>query len=424
MVLPDFNLTFVTKLELEYMEVETFDDRYVKLQLEGRGGFAEVWKVYDMLTSTIQALKIFGPSSGTGVDGIKMLAREYAIMNLVHHENLLTPDNFAIYDNKVPYLVLRYCHRGNLQKMVGQIAENEAWQILLDMARALECLHKRRRPIIHQDIKPANILLDDAGYYVLTDFGVSTKFKQVISTLTDGESTFKLAGSQAYMAPERFTRNNRPIFANDTYSLGVTMFELLSEYLPFGEKGGQLQAQGLEIPELPGDFSPLLKSTIESCLEPDPAKRPLVSKLIEVSSGVLAKHPKGRVLYDGRDDSVDYATLHAMSVEYFAKKESVNTGNIGETHIINDRPTIPFSQDATADGVPFQRKSDNAEWLYQELGEKQPQRSQASVNADWLHIKPVSQRQQKRDKSGKGLLGCVIFFIISFIAIIIFAILK
>lgn len=413
-----------------------FDGRYVKIQLEGRGGFAEVWKVYDLLTDTIQALKIFGPSSGTGVDGITMLAREYSIMNLIHHENLLTPDNFSIYDNKVPYLVLRYCHRGNIRKLIGQISETEAWQIFSDMANALEYLHKRRRPIIHQDIKPANILYDDAGFYVLTDFGVSTKYKQAMSTLTNGESTFKQAGSQAYMAPERFSRNNRPIFANDIYSLGVTMFELLSDYLPFGEKGGQLQTEGVVVPEVPGDFSPLLKTTIESCLDPNPSKRPLVSKLIEISSSYLSKYPKSRVPYP-TDEVFDYyerfrdvkVTVFSNYTQRKVNQESApaiespinpmtiespivpDTNNaigmsVSETiespNHINDNPTVPLTSNTADNHKPFHRQS---------------------VNSDWLRIEPVSQKGENDTKFGKNEWGCLGLILIV-IVLIIYNILK
>lgn len=402
--------------------MDIFDGRHVKIQLEGRGGFAEVWKVYDMLANSIQALKIFGPSSGIGVDGIKMLAREYSIMNLVHHENLLTPENFSIYDNKVPYLVLRYCHRGNIQKLAGMIEEKEAWQIFSDMAKALEYLHSMRLPIIHQDIKPANILYDDSGNCVLTDFGVSTKYKQAIRTLTNGESTFKQAGSQAYMAPERFTRNNRPIFANDTYSLGVTMFELLSDYLPFGDKGGLLQIEGVVVPELPGDYSPLLKSTIESCMDPTPSKRPLLSKIIELASASLSRYPSGRVVYDDGGESYSYyEKFQYFSIGEYQKKRYVSEQEPGYqeesfSHV-NMRPTVPLfpnqandlpekepqapvkkkpielvikfvekekpvlkpvETESSQDKEPFYRPSENADWLYQNQEQKQEQKEKAS----------------------------------------------
>ena len=89
------------------------------------------------------------------------------------------------------------------------------------------------------------------------------------------------------MAPERFSRNNLPIMANDIYSLGSTVYEMLSGYLPFGNDGGLLQKKGADVPEVPGDFSPLLKKTLEDCLQEEPWQRPTAEKLEEIANQAL-----------------------------------------------------------------------------------------------------------------------------------------
>ena len=237
------------------MEEELFDGRYEKEKLLGQGAFSEVWKVKDSQTGVALALKIYNPSMGMDEDGIEMLTHEFALMVNASHKNLLRPLFYASCDNH-PYLILPFCQRGNIGNMVGNMSEEEAWKLIRDASSALAYLHAMNPPILHQDIKPANILLSDNGDYMLTDFGVSTQARQSLSRVSNQDMTLLSAGTISYMAPERFSRNNLPIMANDIYSLGSTVFEMLSGDLPFGNDGGLLQKKGAEIPEVPGDFSP------------------------------------------------------------------------------------------------------------------------------------------------------------------------
>ena len=272
--------------------MEIFDGRYEQEKLLGQGAFSEVWKVKDTQTGVTLALKIYNPTTGMDESGTEMLTHEFALMVNASHKNLLRPLFFATCDNR-PYLILPYCEQGNIGKMIGRMTEEEAWKLLRDCASALDYLHSMNPPILHQDIKPANILLSDNGDYMLTDFGVSTQAKQSLSRVSNQEKELLSAGTISYMAPERFSRNNMPIMANDIYSLGSTVYEMLSGDLPFGNDGGLLQKKGAEIPELPGNFSPLLKRTLEKCLEEEPWARPTAGRLEDIANEAL-KHPETR----------------------------------------------------------------------------------------------------------------------------------
>ena len=259
--------------------MELFDNRYELLELIGRGGFSEVWKTRDTLTDLTLALKLYCPTTGVGADGIEMLTHEFSLVFNTNHPNLLRPNSFAICNGKVPYLTMPFCERGNVYKLAGRMSEQQAWHLIRDIAGALDYLHTRVPPIIHLDIKPANILLGDDGNYLLTDFGISSEVRVNLSSTTNGSETSNSSGTMAYMGPEKFSRNNQPVLANDIYALGVTVFELLAGYLPFGPDGGLLQKNGAEIPELPGNFSPSLKTIIDSCLQAEPWRRPLAIRL-------------------------------------------------------------------------------------------------------------------------------------------------
>ena len=214
----------------------------------------------------------------TGLDdtGLDVFAREFSLVVNANHKNLLKPLYYDTYDRK-PYLVLPFCKNGSILKHLGKFTEEEAWKLLRDVADGLAYLHAMNPPIIHQDIKPDNIMIGDNGDYQITDFGVSS---HVRSTLRRSLSlAFASAGTIAYMAPERFGRDNAPIMANDIYSLGATTYEMLTGDTPFGDDGGILQKKGAEVPALKGDYSNDLRIVIDLCLRADSWERPTAEQL-------------------------------------------------------------------------------------------------------------------------------------------------
>lgn len=257
-------------------ENNLFNDRYFLERLLGRGNFSEVWLAKDTKTDIRVALKIYAPATGLDDEGLNVLAREFSLVVNANHKNLLKPLYYDSCDRK-PFLVLPYCSQGSIMKQVGTMTEKEAWRLLRDVAGGLAWLHGMNPPVIHQDIKPDNVMIGENGDYMITDFGVSTHVK---STLRKSlSSAFASAGTIAYMAPERFSSNNKPIMANDIYSLGATVYEMLSGDTPFGDDGGLIQMKGAAVPELPGDYSKQLKDVISRCLRLNSWERPTAEQL-------------------------------------------------------------------------------------------------------------------------------------------------
>ncbi len=269
--------------------MELFDGRYEKLELLGRGSFSEVWKVRDSETGVIEALKIYTSPSSQNTEIMRIFTHEFSLMAYANHPNLLRPLHFAVsHPEGYPYLKLKYCNRGSIGQYVGRFNEKEARKLIKDISSALSYLHSQNPPIIHQDIKPENILLDEDNF-MLSDFGVSTQVKTALSPSSEsGEVT---AGTIAYMAPEKFDKGNEPIMANDIYSLGTTVYEMLTGLLPFGNDGGLQQKAGAQIPELPTAFSLVLDKTLKACLNYTPWSRPRASQLVEVANKVMKGEP-------------------------------------------------------------------------------------------------------------------------------------
>lgn len=268
-------------------EHSLFHDRYFLESLLGRGNFSEVWLAKDKKTDIQVALKIYAPATGLDDVGLNVFAREFSLVVNANHKNLLKP---LYYDNcdRKPYLVLPYCSKGSIMREVGNLDEESAWKVIRDVASGLAFLHAMNPPVIHQDIKPDNIMVSENGDYTITDFGISTHLK---STLRKSlSSAFSSAGTIAYMAPERFGKDKTPIMANDVYSLGATVYELLVGDTPFGDDGGLMQMKGAEAPELPGDYSADLKKLINKCLKTNPWERPTAEQLESYANQHLEGH--------------------------------------------------------------------------------------------------------------------------------------
>ena len=267
-----------------------FDHRYQKLdgQPLGVGTFGEVWKVLDTETNKVEALKIY--TSSSKMDGNSIFTHEFALLSDVNHPNLLNPRHFAISQPEgYPYLVLKYCSQGNITNLIGRFDELRAWNLLRDMASALACLHSMYPPVIHQDIKPANILMD-GDKFMLSDFGVSTQARAISSPTGGIDDTLQSVGTIAYWAPEKFSQDSKPIMANDIWSLGATIFEMLSGELPFGNDGGLMQRPDTRLPELGGFFSDKLKNVIASCLAYKTKDRPFASDLEKIARETIEEY--------------------------------------------------------------------------------------------------------------------------------------
>jgi len=339
--------------------MELIDGKYKQEELLGTGAFSEVWKVSYVQTGVTLAMKIYKPNASMDNDGVKMLTHEYALMVNLNHRNLLKPQFFDVYDGR-PYLILPFCEKGNINNMIGKLTEEEAWKLLRDTASALDYLHTRKPPIIHQDIKPANILVADDGTYMLTDFGVSTSLKATLSRLSIDEQSLMSAGTLAYMDPMKFSRKNLPIMANDIWSLGATVFEMLTGELPFGNSGGLLQKKGADVPDIPDNFSTHLNDTLRSCMDEDPAKRPWASKLYEIAQEAI-RNPESTKKKTTEEIKVKIVEPVSDNIQPDPKSKSraVPDPYMEKTQLI-DKPSLETDEDPYTTSLSTTASSDSS----------------------------------------------------------------
>ncbi len=254
----------------ELREGTVINERYRLITLKGTGSFGQVWRAEDTVTGEEVAFKLYIPLDEKGRE---MFKREYLITKKFKHQNLLSADYFDNWGSR-PFLIMQYCDRGSATGLIGNIDEAGLWRFIKDVAAGLAYLHHKN--VVHQDIKPDNILIDDEGSFLITDFGIS---KQLKATMRAQSTTMSAAGSISYMGPERFASVPQTLPASDVWSLGATVYHLACGEPPFNAMGGVLLRNGAEMPELPPRFSRRLNDVMQSCLALDPLSRPAADVL-------------------------------------------------------------------------------------------------------------------------------------------------
>ena len=290
-------------------------DRYILKEFKGSGSFGEVWQAHDEILDCDVAIKIYISLDPRGVEEFKS---EYITTQGISHPNLLTTTYFDVWEQH-PFLVMKYCAKGSSSKLAGNIDEYALWQFIHDVSAGLKFLHGLPEPIIHQDIKPDNILVDDTDRYLITDFGISKKIR---STMRKQSKRAIGAGATAYMGPERFDSDPTPVKASDIWSLGVSIYELATGELPFSGLGGGMLRNGAEIPSLDKKWSKEMNIVMQSCLAKETWDRPTAQQLEEYTDSII----------NGQEAKITWTLPKVENKEPLNKTTEFKDSSISETN--------------------------------------------------------------------------------------------
>ena len=202
----------------------------------GRGGMSTVYRAFDTVLERTVAIKLMHREIAADSDQLERFRREARAVAQLAHPHIVTvidageepaPDEDG-YAAATPYIVLEYVNGETLKDLIrrrGPLEIPQAIAYAIEIARALGAAHERL--IVHRDVKPQNVLIDEEGSAKVTDFGIARTLDEEGLT-ADG----RVLGTTDYVSPEQAL--GRPVTGqSDLYSLGIVLYEMLTGEVPF-----------------------------------------------------------------------------------------------------------------------------------------------------------------------------------------------
>jgi protein-serine/threonine kinase len=238
------------------------------IQLLGKGSFGEVYLVEHKKNKELYAMKILMKSKIMGQNLVKYAMTERNVLSYIKHP-FIVGLKYAFQTSSKLFLILDYCPGGSMAAMINRekrFTENRARIYLCEILLAIEELH--RRDIIYRDLKPDNIVLDEEGHALLTDFGLSKE------GIMDNHSAHSFCGSVAYLAPEMLKRQGHGKSV-DWYLLGVLFYEMIVGFPPYFSTNREQMFSNIQKGKLkiPTSLSVDARSLLKELLNRDPLKR-------------------------------------------------------------------------------------------------------------------------------------------------------
>ncbi|WP_188433287.1 protein kinase domain-containing protein [Kroppenstedtia guangzhouensis] len=255
------------------MEGKWLGGRYQILKHVGGGGMAVVYKAMDTALGRHVAVKVMNDSLSHDEDFIRRFDREARAAGSLSHPNVVHVFDVGR-EGHIHYIVMEYIEGASLMDLIqkkGRIPAEEAAQIAAQVCDGLA--HAHGKGIVHRDLKPHNVMCTLDGQYKLADFGISRTTG--LSTIT---KTGFVMGSVHYFSPEQ-ARGNQVSVRSDLYSLGVTLYEMVTGRLPFdGEEAVAIALKHLQEPvpdprSVVPDLPESLCAVILKAMEKDPEQR-------------------------------------------------------------------------------------------------------------------------------------------------------
>src|SRR5574344_910532 len=268
------------------MKGQKINDRYQIIKSIGEGGMANVYLAYDTILDRNVAVKVLRGDLATDEKFVRRFQREALSASSLSHPNIVEVYDVGE-DNGQYYIVMEYIEGKQLKELIkkrGKLTISEVIDIMLQISDGLSVAHDSY--IIHRDIKPQNIMIQENGLVKITDFGIAMAMNATQLTQTNS-----VMGSVHYLPPEQANGKSATV-KNDIYSLGILMYELLTGELPYrGDNAVEIALKHLKEP------FPSVKEKV-----------PEVPQSVEnIIIKATAKNPKNRY-NDAREMNLDLRT--------------------------------------------------------------------------------------------------------------------
>lgn len=306
-------------------------NRYQIIEQIGEGGMANVFKAKCLLLNRLVAVKVLRPEFASDEDFVAKFEKESQASASLSNPNIVNIYDVGK-DGDVRYIVMELIRGVTLKKYIkghnGFIPNDEIIEITKQIALGLEHAHANR--IIHRDIKPHNIMINEDGIVKVADFGIARAVTS--STIV---TTQEAIGSVHYSSPEQ-ARGGFVDEKSDIYSLGILMYELATKKLPFdgdvpvSVAMKHLKEKVVDPSQLNKEIGKGLESVILKAIQKEPNNRYKSARELIDDLEKLSKNPELNVpFYVQADDSPTMIIPNVKDQEFDAKPEKEKRSRVG-----------------------------------------------------------------------------------------------
>ena len=249
---------------------QKINDRYEIIKTIGEGGMANVYLANDTILDRKVAIKVLRGDLSNDEKFIRRFKREALSVSNLSHPNIVEVYDVGEEDGNY-YIVMEYIEGKTLKQLLqkrGALTLNEVIDIMTQLTDGLA--HAHEAYIIHRDIKPQNIMIEDNGLVKITDFGIAMALNSTQLTQTNS-----VMGSVHYLPPEQANGKGSTV-KSDIYSLGILMYELLTGSVPFkGDTAVEIALKHMKekIPSIRKQ-NPTIPQSVENIVLKATAKNP------------------------------------------------------------------------------------------------------------------------------------------------------
>ena len=288
------------------------------LEIIGRGGFSQVWKVLYLKYNKIYAMKKMYKVEIIDKKCEKDIVIELSLLSRIHHPFIVNI-HFAFQDSDYLYLISDYFPQGDLRYQLIHnklYTEKQVKFIISNILLSLEYIHINN--IIHRDIKPENILIDEKGYLAITDFGIA-RFKRE-------ENSNEKSGTPGYMAPEVLFAKNHG-FSVDFFALGVISYELIFGKRPYASIQRKVLQQEMLSKEVQINENNLPKKFSLNCMD-------FINKMIKRKENERLGHESIKEIFNHKFLSdVNFKKLYNKKIKSPLKLYINSDGNFDSKNV-------------------------------------------------------------------------------------------
>ncbi|HWT26702.1 MAG TPA: Stk1 family PASTA domain-containing Ser/Thr kinase [Mobilitalea sp.] len=247
------------------------NDRYEIIDKVGSGGMADVYKARDQRLNRFVAIKVLKPEYSSDKSFVNKFRGEAQSAAGLSHPNIVNVYDVGD-DSGLHYIVMELVEGITLKRFIerkGKLEVKEAVGIAIQIAQGMEAAHDNH--IIHRDIKPQNIIISRDGKVKVTDFGIA-------KATNSNTITSNAMGSVHYLSPEQ-ARGGYSDEKSDIYSLGVTIYEMLSGKVPFAGDNTvsvallHIQGEAMPLRELDASIPVSIDKIVQKCMQKRPERR-------------------------------------------------------------------------------------------------------------------------------------------------------